>query len=325
MLRRKVLVPDDYGDCVRTLDCVKRHAGLELDIVPGPVSPAQLAARIADADALILIRERTYITPALLDAAARLKIIAQLGLVRRNLNIDECTRRGIAVAEGPTVSQGTAELTWALIMAARRRIVEEATALRAGRWQTTLGALLHGQTLGLWGYGRVGRLVAGFASAFGMRVLVWGREGSLEAAQQDGHATARDRCELFSTSDVVSLHVRLTPETAGMVGARDFALMKPDALFVNTARAELVRAGALVQALNDGRPGYAAVDVFEREPVPADEPLPAMRNVIALPHMGYVNRQEYETLFGDALASIAEFFAGRPRCIANAGVLEPKR
>jgi D-3-phosphoglycerate dehydrogenase len=258
----------------------------------------------------------------LLDAAPRLRIISQLGKVRRNLTIGECTARGIAVAEGSTVSHGTAELTWALIMAARRFIPQEAAALREGRWQSTMGCMLRGQTLGIWGYGRVGRILAGYGKAFGMRVLVWGREQSLAGAREDGLATAAGREELFAAADIVSIHVRLNPETEGIVTDADLSRMKPGALFVNTARAELIAPGALVSALRKGRPGYAVVDVFETEPVPrGDHPLLGMSNVICMPHMGYVNWQEYEILFGEALDSIASFFAGKPKHVATPEVL----
>jgi D-3-phosphoglycerate dehydrogenase / 2-oxoglutarate reductase len=321
--RFKVLVPDDYGARVRDLDCVRRYPQLELEFVPGPaVDRARFSARLAGADALILIRERSYIDAELLGAAPRLKIVSQLGKVRRNLSIDECTQRGIAVAEGPTVSHGTAELTWALILASRRCVPQEAAALREGRWQSTMGWMVRGQTLGIWGYGRVGRIIAGYATAFGMRVLVWGRANSLAGAREDGLATAASRDALFAEADVVSVHVRLTPETAGSITAGDLARMKPSALLVNTARAELVAPGALASALSAGRPGYAVVDVFEAEPVGTlDHPLLRMSNVICMPHMGYVNWQEYEILFGDALESIAKFFAGTPQNIANPGAL----
>jgi D-3-phosphoglycerate dehydrogenase len=325
--RIKVLVPDDYGDRVRDLACVARYPQLELRIVPGPIAnDDELARLLSDVDALVLIRERTRIGPELLDAARRLRMIAQLGLVRRNLSIADCTRRGIAVAEGPTLSRGTAELTWALIMAARRCVCEESSALKAGRWQSTFGDMLHGQTLGVWGYGRVGRIVAGYGHAFGMRVLVWGWERSIAAARADGHDVARTREELFESSDIVSVHVRLTPETHGIVTESDLSRMTPDALFVYTARAELVAHAALARALAGGRPGRVALDVFENEPAsPQAEPLLAMKNVLAMPHMGYVNRQEYEALFEDALQNIASFFAGTPRNITNREVLERAR
>ena len=283
----KVLVPDDYGDRVRHLECVKRFADFDLQVVPGPIRHAgELVRLLADTDALVLIRERTYIGPELLDAAPRLKIISQLGRVRRNLSIAECTQRGIAVAEGPTVSHGTAELAWALIMAARRFVPQETAALRQGAWQSTMGYMLRGQTLGIWGYGRVGRILAAYGRAFGMRVLAWGRAQSLAGAQADGFATAASRDELFAASDILSVHVRLLPETAGMITERDLLRMKPTALFLNTARAELLAPGALVNALGKGRPGYAAVDVFETEPVEGgDHPLLRMGNVICMPHM----------------------------------------
>ena len=322
--RPRVLVPDDYALRVPELECTRSHTDtLDIEVVGGPIECRALAAKLRDVDALVLIRERTYITPDLLDAARKLKVIAQLGKVRRNLSIDECTRRGIAVAEGPTLSQGTAELTWALLMSARRHIPQENAALRQGRWQTTLGEMLQGQTLGIWGYGRVGRILAGYARAFGMNVLVWGREQSQKTARADGHDIAASKEALFSTSDILSIHVRLAPETQGTVTEADLLRMKPSALFVNTARAELIAPGALVSALQAGRPAQAAIDVFGDEPVldPA-HPLLSSDRIIATPHMGYVNRQEYEVLFGDAFQNIAAFFAGRPINIANEEVLE---
>jgi D-3-phosphoglycerate dehydrogenase len=318
----KVLIPDDYGNRVRHLACVGRYPQFELKIAPGPVRDRQqLTGLLADVDALVLIRERTYIDAELLDAAPRLKIVSQLGLVRRNLNVAECTQRKIAVAEGPTVSHGTAELAWAMILASRRGVVPEAAALQRGAWQSTMGYMVRGQTLGIWGYGRVGRLLAGYARAFGMHLLIWGREQSLSGARGDGLAVAASREELFASSDVLSVHVRLTPETTGMVSEADLARMKPTSLFVNTARAELMAPRALENALKQGRPGFAAVDVFDKEPVERNHPLLNMSNVLCMPHMGYVNWQEYETLFADAFESIAAFFEGRPRNVANPEVL----
>lgn len=236
----KIVIPDDWGNRVRQLDCIELLQGHEVVVLNEPVHDrAAMKAALADAEALVLIRERTFIDADLLDSMPRLRIVSQLGLVRRNLSIAECTARGIAVAEGPTLSTGTIELTWALILASRRCLPREIAAFKDGGWQTTFGSLLKGQTLGIWGYGRIGSAIAQIGKAFGMRVLVWGREKSITTARLNGFEIAPDKASLFSHSDVLSVHIRLTAETNGIITEDDFGLMKPDALFVNAARAEL--------------------------------------------------------------------------------------
>jgi D-3-phosphoglycerate dehydrogenase len=299
-----VVIPDDYQDAVRHLDCFAKLAGHTVTIYNDTVKDVEsLAERFRDADALVLIRERTAITDELLERLPRLKLISQTGRGTAHIDTEACKRRGVAVAVGTGSPIAPAELTWALVMAAMRRIPEEAARLRAGQWQGTLGRALRGRTLGIYGYGKIGTLVAGYGRAFGMRVLAWGREGSLSRAAADGFAGAASKEELFAESDVLSLHLRLIEETHGIVTADDLARMKPESLLVNTSRAELIAPGALEAALRQGRPGFAAVDVYEDEPA-TGHPLLALDNVLATPHLGYVEKDSYELYFGQAFDAV---------------------
>ena len=314
-----IVIPDDYQDCVRHLECFAKLADHRTTIYNDTVVDLdELARRFADADALVLIRERTRITPELLDRLPKLRLISQTGKVSNHLHVLDCTRRGIAVAEGQGAPGATAELTWALIMATMRHLPLEITRLKGGLWQGALGRQLRGRRLGVWSYGRIGKLVAGYGQAFDMRVWVWGRDNSIAAARADGFAAAPTRKAFFEQSDVISLHVRLNAETAGLVTANDLGSMKPDALIVNTSRAELIGAGVLEAALSAGRPGFAAVDVYEREPVlGADHPLLRLANAVCTPHLGYVERDNYELYFGSAFDNVIAFAEGRKASIAN--------
>ena len=283
-------------------------------------TPTQRAAQIGDAQALVLIRERTPIDAALLALLPNLRLICQTGRGMPHIDLAECTRRGIAVCTGSGSPYAPAELTLALILASSRCIVADAVALRAGSWQTTVGRELHGRTLGIIGYGNIGALVSAYGKALGMQVLAWGRAASLERAAADGHDAEPDLDALCERSDVVSVHLKLTPETKGIVTARHLGLMKPDALFVNTARAALVERGALTAALASGHPGSAAVDVFDDEPAVTD-PLVASEAVLATPHLGYVTWDTYEAYFGEAFAQVVAFAAGAPVGVANPEVL----
>ncbi|HEX6097232.1 MAG TPA: D-2-hydroxyacid dehydrogenase family protein [Thermoanaerobaculia bacterium] len=302
----KVVIPDDYQDAVRGLACFAKLAGHEVTIYNDTVKDtAALAKRFRDADALVLIRERTSVDDALLAQLPRLRLIAQTGRGTAHIDVKACERRGISVAVGTGSPVAPAELTWALVMAAMRRIPQEVAGMRAGRWQQHLGRVLRGRTLGIYGYGKIGTLVAGYGRAFGMQVIVFGREGSLARAVSDGFATTT-REELFGTSDVLSLHLRMSEETRGIVTREDLSRMQSDALLVNTSRAELIEDGALVEALRAGRPGFAAVDVYESEPL-ATHPLLAMDNVVCTPHLGYVERDSYELYFGQAFDAVNAF------------------
>jgi D-3-phosphoglycerate dehydrogenase len=320
----RVVIPDDYQNAVRGLACFPRIAGHEVTVFHDTVQDLDaLAERLQPAEALVLIRERTRIPGALLERLPRLRLISQTGKGTAHIDLAACTRRGIVVSAGTGSPYAPAELTWGLVLAAMRHIPQEVARLRAGFWQSTMGTGLRGRTLGIWGYGKIGTLVAGYGRAFGMDVLVWGREGSLSRARADGYATAADQQALFERSDVLSLHLKLDAETRGIVTAADLARMKPDALLVNTSRAELVEPGALVAALRQGRPGFAAVDVYEEEPVlGARHPLLTMDNAVCTPHLGYVERDGYELYFEQAFDQVVAFAAGSPIRVVNPQVLE---
>lgn len=297
----KIVIPDDYQNAVRHLACFAKLAAHDVTIYDDTTGNVDtLAERFRDADALVLIRERTAIDEALLARLPRLRLISQTGRGTTHIDVDACKRRGVAVAVGTGSPHAPAELTWALVMSAMRRVPQEVARLRAGQWQGSVGSALRGRTLGIRGYGKIGSLVAGYGRAFAMNVLV-------SRANGDGYAHVT-REELFERSDVLSLHLKLTTETRHIVTAADLARMKPDALLVNTARAELIEPGALIDALRAGRPGSAAVDVFEHEPA-IDDPLVAMDNVIATPHLGYVERDSYELYFGQAFDNVNAFAA----------------
>lgn len=328
-----IAILDDYQDQVRTLACIELLHGHEVKVFNNSArGVGQLAVRLASFDALVLIRERTTFPGPLLRRLPRLKLISQTGKVSGHIDVAAATACGIAIAEGAGDATAPAELTWTLIMAASRRIVPYAINLQEGLWQTAnieparnqLGTLLKGRTIGIWGYGKIGCLVAGYAKAFGMRVIVWGSDAGRARAKADGHLAAVSREALFLEADVLSLHLRLAAETRGIVTAADLARMKPDALFVNTSRAELVAEGALLAALHAGRPGHAALDVFETEPLPLGAPLLQLPNVLATPHIGYVERASYERYFETAFRNIVSFANGSPVNLLNPEALAQK-
>jgi len=328
----KIAILDDYQNAVPGLDCYKILDGHEVKVFNTSArGVGQLAVRLAPYDALVLIRERTHFPAALLNRLPNLKLISQTGKVSGHIDVAAATARGIAIAEGVGSPLAPAELTWALIMAASRKIVPYANNLREGAWQTAsvnprlngLGRVLHGRTLGLWSYGKIGKLVAGYGRAFGMNVVMWGSETSRAQAVADGFTAAASREALFAEADVLSLHLRLAESTRGIVTAQDLARMKPDALFVNTSRAELVAEGALEEALRRGYPGGAAVDVFTSEPLAPDAPLLKIPTVLATPHLGYVERDSYEMYFRAAFDNIVRFAAGEPVNILNPEALKP--
>jgi D-3-phosphoglycerate dehydrogenase / 2-oxoglutarate reductase len=321
----KISILDDYFDTVRTLACFQKLKGHEVTVWNDHVQDTDaLAARLKDAECLVLIRERTAIRAPLLERLPRLRLISQRS-VYPHIDVEACTRRGVVVSSSQhagTPSYAAAELTWALILAAARQLPQQMAALKAGKWQIGVGTTLRAKALGIFGYGRIGATVAGYGKAFGMNVLVWAREQSLERARADGYATARSKAELFESCDIVSLHLRLVAATRHIVTAEDLARMRPTAMLVNTSRAPLIEPGALVAALRAGRPGCAAVDVFEDEPVrDPDLPLLQFEQVVATPHLGYVTREEYETQFSDIFDQILAFAAGRPINVVNPDVL----
>jgi D-3-phosphoglycerate dehydrogenase len=321
----KISILDDYFDTVRTLPCFSSLAGHDVTIWNDHVEDTPtLAERLRDAEVLVLIRERTKIQAPLLERLPNLRLISQRS-VYPHIDIAACTNRGVIVSSSQhpgTPSYAAAELTWALTLAAARQLPGQMAALQAGRWQMGVGTTLRGKTLGIFGYGRIGAAVAGYGRAFGMNVLVWSSEASLDRARQDGYATAASKAVLFEDSDVLSLHLRLFPATRGIVTAKDLARMRPTAILVNTSRAPLIAPGALVQALQAGRPGMAAVDVYENEPVTeANDPLLTMDNVVCTPHIGYVTKEEYQTQFTDIFDQILGYAAGKPINVVNPGVL----
>ena len=317
----KIALLDDYQDCVRQLTCFRLLEGLEVKVFNhGARGLGQLAIRLAEFDALVLIRERTAISRALMEKLPKLKLICQTGRIGSHVDLAAAAERGIVVVEGVGDPVAPAELTWALILSASRKLPQYASLLKQGLWQASsiepsrnvLGRTLNGRTLGVWGYGRIGQLIARYAQAFGMSVMVWGSEASRAKALADGHLSARSKADLFSRADVLSLHLRLSDSTRHCVTAEDLALMKPDALIVNTSRAELIAPGALEAALRNGRPAGAALDVFESEPLPPTAPLLQLDNVLATPHIGFVEQDSYERYFRPAFEALADFANGRP-------------
>ncbi|SDM26463.1 D-3-phosphoglycerate dehydrogenase [Franzmannia pantelleriensis] len=300
----KIVIPDDYQDVVRTLNAFGKLEGHEVTIHHDTLTDLDaLAERFKDAEALVLIRERTWITEALLARLPKLRYISQTGGGAAHIDQDACARHGVKVVTGTGSPVAAAELTWGLVMAATRHIPQEVENLKAGRWQRTLGTGLKGRTLGIFGYGKIGKLVAGYGQAFGMPVLVWGREGTRQRAAEAGLEVATSQDELFARSDVLSLHLRLNDDTRGIVGAEHLALMPPEAVLINTSRAELIASGALEAALRAGRPGRAGIDVFEQEPL-FEHPMLALPGLVATPHLGYVEKDSYELYFGDAFDNL---------------------
>lgn len=325
----KITILDDYFDTLRTLPCFAKLAGHDVTVWNDHEQDVdRLAERLADTEVLVLFRERTQIRAPLLERLPKLKLISQRS-VYPHIDIDSCTRLGIVVSSSQhagTPSYAAAELTWALALAASRLLPQQIEALKSGRWQMGVGSTLRGKTLGIYGYGRIGATVAGYGRAFGMRVLVWSREKTREDARRDGYGVAPDKQTFFRECDVLSLHMRLVDATRGIVTRADLAEMKPTAILVNTSRAPLIEPGALVAALQAGRPGMAAVDVFEKEPLlDTDHPLLNMPNVIATPHIGYVSRDEYEVQFSDIFDQIVDYVAGTPSHVVNPAVLPNAR
>ena len=333
-----IVILDDYQDAVRKLACASKLSQYPAKVYTNTVKGiGQLSVRLRDAEVIVLIRERTQLTRALIEKLPRLKMVSQTGRVGSHIDVAACTEHGVAVAEGIGSPVAPAELTWALIMAAARRLPQYIGNLKHGAWQQSglkaasmpanfgLGTVLRGHTLGIWGYGKVGQLVAGYGRAFGMQVMVWGSPESMAMARADGFYTAPSRAELFALSDVLSLHLRLSETTRGVVKLDDLGRMKPTALLVNTSRAELIEQDALVSALNRGRPGMAAVDVFESEPILQGHALLRLENCICTPHIGYVEQDSYELYFGAAFDNVLNYLRGTPTNIVNPGALQVRR
>jgi D-3-phosphoglycerate dehydrogenase len=321
----KVAILDDWFDTLRTLACFEKLAGHDVTVFNDHIQDTDaLADRLRGFDALVLIRERTEIRTPLLERLPRLRLISQRS-VYPHIDIDTCTRLGIVVCSdmhAGSPSYAAAELTWALVLASMRQIPRQVASVRSGNWQAGVGRSLTGKTLGIYGYGRIGKVVAGYGTAFGMNVLVWARPDSLARAHADGLAVAANKDDVFRACNVLSLHLRLVPATRGIVTAADLQQMQPTSLLVNTSRAGLIQPGALVNALQAGRPGSAAIDVFDHEPLhdPTD-PLLNMENVICTPHIGYVTREEWDVQFSDIYDQINAYQAGAPINVVNPDVL----
>jgi D-3-phosphoglycerate dehydrogenase len=321
----KVSILDDYHDTIRTLRAFGKLAGHEVTIWNDHVQDTDtLAERLKDAEALVLIRERTQIRAPLLERLPKLRLISQRSIFP-HIDVDACTRRGVVLSSNQHFSMpsyATAELTWGLVIASMRDIPLQMASLKAGKWQAGVGNTLRGKMLGIFGYGRIGAVVAGYGKAFGMKVLVWAREASQARARSDGHAVAATKEGFFEECDVISLHLRLVDATRGIVTAADLARMKPTALLVNTSRAPLIERGALVAALKAGRPGKAAVDVYEEEPLrDTAHPLLNMPNVVCTPHLGYVTREDHEIAFAEIFDQINAYVAGKPINVVNPDAL----
>jgi len=333
-----IVILDDYQDAVRKLHCATKLEPYPAKVYTNTVKGiGQLSVRLRDADCIVLIRERTHISRQLLEKLPRLKLIAQTGRVGSHIDVQACTERGIVVTEGVGSPVAPAELTWALIMSAMRRLPQYIGNLKHGAWQQSgmksasmppnfgVGQVLRGKTLGIWGYGKIGQIVAAYGRAFGMKVMVWGREPSRELAVSDGYIAASSRDEFFAQSDVLTVHLRLNDDTQGIVRLEDLSRMKPSALFVNTSRAELLEPDALIAALNRGRPGMAAVDVFESEPILQGHALLRLENCICTPHIGYVEQETYEMYFGAAFDNVVNFIQGTPTNVVNPAALQVRR
>jgi D-3-phosphoglycerate dehydrogenase / 2-oxoglutarate reductase len=317
----KVAILDDWFDTLRTLPCFEKLEDHNVTVFTDHVDETDaLARRLQGFDALVLIRERTEIRAPLLERLPDLRLISQRS-VYPHIDIDACTRLGVTVCSNlhaGSPSYSTAELTWALVLAAMRQIPQQVASCKRGEWQAGVGHSLIGKTLGLYGYGRIAKVVAGYGAAFAMRVLVWARPESLERARADGLEVAPSREAFFAECDVLSLHMRLVPATRGIVKRADLERMKPSALLVNTSRGALIEPGALVAALRGGRPGMAALDVFDEEPVrDPSHPLLNMDNVLCTPHIGYVTHEEWDLQFADVFDQINAFAAGEPINVVN--------
>lgn len=319
----KIAILDDYQNAVKELNCFQMLKDHDVMILTETEkNPDRLAEKLKDAEILVLIRERTKIDDDLLSRLPKLKLISQTGKISNHLDLKACTQHHIAVAEGIGSPIAPAELTWALILNTVRQIPATIADFKAGKWQTNIGSTIYGKTIGIWGYGKIGKIIAGYAKAFGAKVLVWGSENSRINAVNDGFESAKSKEDFFRLTDVVSLHLRLNEKTTGIVKETDLMLMKPGAALINTARAELIEEGALLRCLKAGRPGFAGIDVYEEEPIyDSNYELLQMRNVVCTPHLGYVERSGYELYFAKAFENVVNYINGNPTNLANPEIL----
>jgi D-3-phosphoglycerate dehydrogenase / 2-oxoglutarate reductase len=324
----KIVISDDYQNCVRSLDCFSQLKDFDVDIYHDTLTDEDaLANRFVNADVALLVRERTRITPSLLERLPKLKFISQTGRAANHVNLAACNERGIPVAAEGSATHAASELAWTLLLAVTRNLVQEVNGFKQGHWQTTLGVSLRGRTLGIAGYGKIGSVVAGYGKAFGMNVLVWGeRDDSAARALEDGYEVTKDRQEFFSRCDALSIHLRMSPSSQGLITAQDLACMKQTAILINTSRAEVIATDALEKALKLGRPGFAGVDVYEYEPIyKAQHPLLSLPNALCTPHVGYVEKDTYEEYFGFAIQQILAWSRGEALNLLNPEVWEKRR
>jgi D-3-phosphoglycerate dehydrogenase len=322
----KIVVIDDYQNAFKTLKCFPKLAGHEVVVFTDTANDvASLAEKLKDADAVVLTQQRSSFPRALVEKLPKLKLIGQTGRAATHVDLQACTEKGIVVSAGGSGNpNATAELTWGLILSSLRNLPHEVQRLKQGQWQSTVGTGVHGKTLGIYAYGKIGSIVAAVGRAFGARVICWGREGSTGRAKVAGFEVAQSRAEFFAEADIVSLHLPLNKDTRGIVTRDDLARMKPSARIVNASRSGLIAAGALVEALKAGRPGFAAVDVYDKEPVGTDEPLIKMDNVTCTPHLGYVTRESYEEYYAVVVDDVVNFAAGKPSNVLNPEVFGKK-
>lgn len=322
---KQIVILDDWQNAISNLKAFDLLKGFDVKVLTAVgISQSDLIEECKDANVIVPVRERTELNAEIISSLPNLRLISQSGKGCSHIDISECTERGVLVAASGGSSYAPAELTWGLILSAMRNLHQEVPNAHAGKWQAgSIGRQLNGRTLGIYGYGNIGSIVAEYGKAFGMDVIIWGGEGSKSRAQQDGYDVAASKNEFFANSDVLSVHIRLSKDSMGVITEADLKLMKPDSLFVNTSRADLVQEGALVRALKNSTPGFAAVDTYESEPT-YDHPLFGMKNVICSPHLGYVEKDTYEIFFKGAFENILAFFKGSPTNIVNSEALEKR-
>lgn len=321
----KITIVDDYQDIVKELRCFELLKGQNVQILHQTEKDVKiLADKLRNTDILVLTRERTEVNETLLSLLPNLKLISQTGKISNHLRLSDCTKYKVAVAEGIGSPVAPAELTWALLMNTVRQIPQAIEGMKNGQWQTTIGSAIDGKTIGIWGYGKIGQKIAHYARAFGAKVLVWGSETSREKSVEDGFDKAASKEDFFSTSDIITLHLRLSEKTFGIVKESDLLLMKKNSTLINTARAELIEKGALLRCLKIGKPAFAGLDVYEEEPI-YDKSFELLKlpNVVCTPHIGYVERNGYELYFGKAFENVMNYINGTPTNIANPEVLNP--
>lgn len=319
-----ITILDDYQNSIKSLNAYKILEGQNVTVLhQGEKDPEKLAALLADTEILVLTRERTQIDARLLSHLPKLKLISQTGKISNHLNLQDCTKYGVAVAEGVGSPISPAELTWALIMNTVRKIPQAIQGMKSGQWQINMGERIYGKTIGIWGYGKIGKKIAQYAQVFGAKVLVWGSERSRQKAVEDGFNRAQSKSEFFKTADIVTLHLRLNENTRGIVHQQDLMDLKDNASFINTSRAELIEANALLNVLNSGKKINVGIDVYDQEPVyDKNFALLGMENVICTPHLGYVERQGFELYFGKAFENVMNFINNQPTNIANPSAME---